>query len=96
MERRDIPTCHANGTFLRFARTSIAAIIRDLLPGPVKVSKTTFRMLRREAVTPRASAIVKAIDLKGRRAPEAMMNERLAKKGKQKGRKDWLTRDDEG
>lgn len=67
--------CHANGTFLRFARTKSVAIIREVLPGPVNEFRRTFRMLIREAVMLRASAAVKAIDRRGRRAPEAMIKE---------------------
>jgi hypothetical protein len=65
-------TCHASGTFLRFARTKSAATIRDVLPGPVKVFRRASRILSREPVTLRTSATVNAIDFSGRRAPEAM------------------------
>lgn len=68
-------TCHANGTFLRFTRTNSVAIILEVLPGPVKVFRKAFRMLIREAVILTASAAVKAMDLRGRRAPEAMFKE---------------------
>jgi hypothetical protein len=60
---------------LRFARTNNVATIREVLPGPVKVFRRMVRILRREAVTLRASAIVKVIDLRGRRVPEAMIKE---------------------
>lgn len=65
-------TCHASGTFLRFARTKSAATIRDVLPGPVKVFNRAPRILSRVPVTLRTSATVNAIDFSGRRAPEAM------------------------
>ena len=65
-------TCHASGTFLRFARTKSVAIIRDVLPGPVKVFRRAPRILSREPVTLRTSATVNARDFSGRRAPEAM------------------------
>ena len=84
-EERSLLTCHASGTFLRFARTNSVAIIRDVLPGPVKVFRRAPRILSREPVTLRTSATVKAIDFSGRRAPEAMVNGVTGKESKKEG-----------
>ena len=78
-------TCHASGTFLRFARMKSVATIRDVLPGPVKVFTRARRILSREPVTLRTSATVKAIDFRGRRAPEAMVKGVTGKEREKEG-----------
>jgi hypothetical protein len=84
---RTMLTCHASGTFLRFARTKSVAIIRDVLPGPVKVFRRAPRILSREPVTLRTSATVNARDFSGRRAPEAMAKGVTGKEREKEGMK---------
>lgn len=52
-----------------------AAIIREVLPGPVKNEVALVRKLTLEDATPRASVPVKRMDFKGRDAAEAMFKE---------------------
>jgi hypothetical protein len=51
-----------------------AKAILDLLPGPVNILRRRFRRSTRDAPTPSARVVVKAIDFKGRRVAEAMLN----------------------
>jgi len=68
-------TCHANGTFFRFARSAIAAMIRDILPGPVKVLMNRFWRFVRTARAPTAATVPKAMVLMGRLVADAILKE---------------------
>jgi hypothetical protein len=70
---RDL-TCHANGTFLRFAMITRKAKIRDLEPGPVNTLINRSRRLARDAAAVTARALVKAIDFSGNAVADAMVN----------------------
>jgi hypothetical protein len=66
-------TCHANGTFLRFASTSATARIPEELPGPVKVLNRRFLRFTRDAPTTKRSVAVNNTDFRGIRAAEAIL-----------------------
>ena len=71
---RNSHTCHANGTFLRLSSRMTTKAVRDLLPGPVNVLRRRFRRFNLDAPTPRAMVVVKAMDLRGRRVADAILN----------------------
>lgn len=74
-ERRGRRTCHAKGTFLRFARIIRKAAIREYRPGPVNVRRMRSRRLTLDALTLRTRAVVKAMDFIGRAVADAMVRE---------------------
>jgi len=61
--------CHENGTFFKFERRTIAAIILEVLPGPVKNEVKFERRLTREAPIARR----RRIDFRGSLVADAMM-----------------------
>jgi hypothetical protein len=66
-------TCHAPGTFLKFAITISIATILDLLPGPVKVLIMSFWKFTREAAVPKMRVVVNAMDFRGNLLAEAIL-----------------------
>lgn len=70
---KGVHTCHAQGTFLRFASTRTAAIIREYMPGPVKVLMNILYRFTRDAVPATAMAVQNAMDLRGSLLADAMM-----------------------
>jgi hypothetical protein len=67
------PTCHAKGTFFRFASTTRMANIRDLRPGPVKVVTMRFRRFILDTVVPKMRVVVKVMYFRGNLVADAIL-----------------------